>query len=147
MTWTSRGLPKGERPVRVRVDRVPSDRPLCLCCSTFRRVSGVVHKASTPPATLGEETVISVLLRLAALSETTLLCARGYRHPATTLTPTHVQTSPGTTWEVHTRANKTSHVCRKMKSGAKVYDPHLINRLCLLRLFQRAWLHNIPEDS
>lgn len=56
-------------------------RPLRSCRSTFCSASGVAQHAFTPPATLGEETVISALLRLAALSETPLLWVRGYGHP------------------------------------------------------------------
>lgn len=63
--------------------RVHVNRLLMLrgCRSTFGGASGVAHHAFTPPATQGEETVISFLLRLAALSETLLLRVRGYRHP------------------------------------------------------------------
>lgn len=73
------------RPMRVHVNRVPVHERAAaqLCTVPLESRTTLSHPL---PCTQGEETEISFLLRLAALSGTLLLCARGYGHPH----PTHV---------------------------------------------------------
>lgn len=73
------------RPMRVHLNRIPvrERAGAQLCAVPLESRTTLSHPL---PCTQGEETVISFLLRLTALSGTLLLCARGYGHPH----PTHM---------------------------------------------------------
>lgn len=120
--------------------------------STSHSPSRVAHHAFTPPATQGEETVISFLLRLAAMSGTLPLCARGYGHPH----PTHV-----VRW-MNCRCSMGPHypaftvvISLKSKQNIPFWESRdeiwgksaILFRLEIALLIRRARLHNIPEDS